>query len=867
MPIPHRRIAHCLRQSLLTTGLLAAFASQAQSAASIDLPAAPLERSLNALARRTGVQILFASDVAAGKRVQPVRGNLTTRQALDQLLSGQGVEAVERSPGVYVVRPVEAAPAARPAAPKPAVRSPAPQAQAQPQAATLDTIMVTGEKTNRSLQDTTTSVAVITAERIEDENIRDLYDVLGRTANVNLIGDNDGFSIRGMRNTDVGQAPLASIYLDGAALSPDIFDKGPVSSWDLAQVEVLRGPQSTIQGENALAGAVVLRTQDPTMYWDWHARAQYANPADRDVAFAGGGPLIADELAFRVSVQDRQNNGFIYNPTRNTHGNPLDDTVGRAKLLWTPKGLPDLTVKLGLTRDVHAMGAGRVDTSVPDFFDHRLDFSDHPNTDDTRTSVATLEVNYAFSPAWTLTSTSNWTRARNASRYDATNASLAGNGFIDRWDVSETRSQEFRLHHDGEVLEGLLGVYWSQRDNQDYINQVASVATPIDLIQAELLRQGLPVALANAYADIYVQALPVVPYANAGDQPASRDRNEAIFGDGTLHLNDRWSLLGGFRYDRQQYDLGANERRGVFLGTYPDPATFGAPGSLPYRIIGLINQGVGDYLASGNLSEPANQRKFDAFLPKLGVRYAWNQDLSLSFVAQRGYRSGGSLFNLARVQNFEYDPEYTNNYEASLRSLWLDGTLTLNANVYYTDWKDKQVSVQGPLSLNDTFIFNAARAHMSGIELEANQRLNAGLDWYASLGYERTRFDRFSLPADAFAGATLTDYSGRSFAYTPSWTFALGGNWRSERGWFANLNANYRSAVVQTVGTGRELASLVLVNAKAGYAQGGWSTYLFANNLLDRQYFTTDNRSAANFATLSTLGNPRVLGLGVEWRW
>lgn len=829
----------------------------------VDLPPAPLDRTLTRLARQSGVQILFASDIASGKAAPLLQGSFTIRQALDRLLAGQGLEAVERSPGVYLVRPAGARPATttpQPAAPS--ERPAAPAAAAQP--TELELVVVTGEKVDRSLQQTTTSVAVTTSERIAKENIRDLYDVLGRTANVTLVGDNAGFVIRGMRNTDTGQAPLASIYLDGAALPPNIFGTGPLSSWDLAQVEVLRGPQSTIQGENALAGAVVMRAQDPTMDWDARARLQYAARDDRGLAVAGGGPLIDDELAFRVSVEHRDNDGFVYNPTRATRANPLDATFGRMKLLWMPRALPGLTVKLGFTRNVHKAGVGRVDTSVPDFFAQRRDFSDYPNTDDTRTDVATLAADYAFSPAWTLSSVTNWTRAHSATKYDADSVSLAGNGYMDASGAYGTRSQEFRLHHAGDVVDGLLGLHGSQRTSAFYLYQVLSVATPVNLVRTGLIDAGVPAALATTYARIYAQALPSVYYANFGDQLSERDRNTALFGDATVHLGDHLSLLGGFRYDRQQYDLGAHATHAKFLGTYPDPAAFGAPGSLPYQLISTINRGVDDYLAAGVVSEPANDRDFSAFLPKLGLRYEWRKELSLSFIAQRGYRSGGSSYDQARVQNFAYDPEYTSNYEVSLRSLWLGGTLTFNANAFYTDWKDKQVSVQGPLGVTDTFIVNAARAHLSGLELEASQQVNAYFDWYASLGFERTRYDDFHLPAEVFQGTMLEDYSGREFANVPNWTAALGANWRFGRGWFVNLNGNFRNRVEQTAGSGRDLASLFLLNGRAGYAREAWSAYVFGSNLLDRQYFTNDSRTVAYY---SLLGDPRVIGVGVEAHW
>src|SRR3546814_10188159 len=81
----------------------------------------------------------------------------------------------------------------------------------------------------------------------------------------------------------------------------------------------------------------------------------------------------------------------------------------------------------------------------------------------------------------------------------------------------------------------------------------------------------------------------------------------------------------------------------------------------------------------------------------------WSSDVCSSdltgFTVQRGYRSGGSSGNIARSATFSYDPEFTWNYELSLRSAWLDGRLTLNANAFYVDWKDQQVSANFGMSI------------------------------------------------------------------------------------------------------------------------------------------------------------------------
>lgn len=214
-----------------------------------------------------------------------------------------------------------------------------------------DEIIVMGEKADRSLQDTTTSVAVTTPRRIVDENIQSLQDIFQRTANVTETYGTTGFTIRGISNSGVtggGNAALATVYVDGAAM-PNLLQTAPTDTWDVAQVEILRGPQSTIQGMNSLAGAVIVHTTEATNFWELRGRGMITDADSTQFSIAGGGPLITDEVAFRVSVDKRDADGFTWNPTRKTNENPLDSTNYRAKLLVTPSGLPGFEARLGFT--------------------------------------------------------------------------------------------------------------------------------------------------------------------------------------------------------------------------------------------------------------------------------------------------------------------------------------------------------------------------------------------------------------------------------------------------------------------------------------------------------------------------------------
>lgn len=124
------------------------------------------------------------------------------------------------------------------------------EGEADPAGSSVDNgeIIVTGQKANRTLQETPASVAVVTSETIANQNLLSVYDILERTPNLAVDGNKTTFSIRGIDAFSVsggGDGALASVYLDGAVMPRTALTAGPLDLYDIAQVEVFRGPQST----------------------------------------------------------------------------------------------------------------------------------------------------------------------------------------------------------------------------------------------------------------------------------------------------------------------------------------------------------------------------------------------------------------------------------------------------------------------------------------------------------------------------------------------------------------------------------------------------------------------------------------------
>ncbi len=717
-------------------------------------------------------------------------------------------------------------------------------------------IIVTGEKSARSLQETTASVGVVTAKRIADENVLTIQEIYNRTANVSETFGASGFSIRGIDQRGVsggGDAATATVFVDGAPVQQDVLANGPTDMWDVAQVEIFRGPQSTIQGLNALAGAVHIRTQDPTFDWSVKGRALVSSFDTTQFAIAGGGPLVADELAFRISAEKRDSDGYIYNPTRNAPENPVDSVSVRGKLLWTPSALPGFEARLNYHHFETKGGYTfvYVDRANGNYFDTRTNPSDYPNSSDVDHDQVTLDLRYDLGGGLSLSALGTWTDTDFISKYDG-DYSAASTAYSDIAGGANTFTQELRLNYESDRLSGLVGLFYYNRDQYRRAHQVTLVTTPASTI-VNALTPSLGAATAAQVAAIYTAALPIIPVDYNSDFPTQVE-TMAVFADARYRLTDQLSLIGGFRYDHERNKIGG-EAIAKFVGTLPNASLYPAPLD---GAITALNGFVLGLVEDANGSAPVGARTFNALLPKGGIEMAWTPDLSTALVVQRGYRSGGSSFNTARSQLFAYDPEFTWNYELSLRSAWLDGRLTLNANAFYIDWTEQQANANFGNGSYDSHTVNAGKSHVYGFEIEVAHRISSGFDWYASVGHTRTKFDAFVTDV-----GSITDLSGLEFPYAPKWTLSGGANVRFGGGFNANVNASYRSGVMTDVSipqTDSRVSARTLVNARIGYETDQWSLSLFANNLFDEKYDQYIN----DFANFAVIGAPRSVGVVLE---
>ncbi len=254
---------------------------------------------------------------------------------------------------------------------------------------------------------------------------------------------------------------------------------------------------------------------------------------------------------------------------------------------------------------------------------------------------------------------------------------------------------------------------------------------------------------------------------------------------------------------------------------------------------------------------------------EITLSHEHSENLSSFLGVSRGYKAGG--FNLGAVPagRREFGEEELWNVEAGIKSLWLDGSLSLNASVFHSVRNDQQVRTSFQLVPGDptTFVFftdNAARGKTSGVEADVRWLVGESWEFYANIGLLDAKFDQFSSPQ--------LDLSGRAQAHAPDYTFAAGGSYRHSSGWFARIDLSAKDAFYFDVSHDQKSSAYELVNARVGYEGSSWTAQLWLRNLLDKDYavrgFFFGNEPPDFPATLYTrLGDPRQVGITFEKRF
>ena len=621
----------------------------------------------------------------------------------------------------------------------------------------LEEVMVTAQKRVESLQDVPVSVSALSGEKINDAGIQRIEDLSAYIPNFTMTESAVGnvAFIRGIGSgINQGFEQSVGMFVDGIYAGRSQQFRAPFL--DVALVEVLKGPQGTLFGKNTIAGAVNITTAKPTDEFEASISALYEpEHGEQELSLVVSGPL-SDTVSGRLAVRKATFDGYLKNTISGKDEANRDEEIIRATLRWTPADDLEVLAKFetgsfdvegrtiqvssadgvfagkSLGDEITAMFGDKEDGIINDTKASR---GFDPEVTNTEYDNVTITVNYDMGEhtLTSITGYSSYDFFENGD-VDFTALALLDNSFDQQFDQF---SQELRITSpQGETFEYIAGLYYQQTE-LDNLTQ-----TPTLLAEVGIGAPGF----------------------NRNRTFAQETDTWAAFFQSTWSISDTLRLTTGLRYSSESKEAQQALYNADFRTNTVNPALDGVSGA----ILGSV---VHDY---------DEDRSEDNLTPAVNLQYDFTPDIMVYASATKGFKGGG--YNEAEssgiVERFEYDEEEATAFELGSKMSLLDGAAELNTAIFYTEYKDRQVSAFEGVSF---VVGNAAQSTTKGIEMDGRWQATEQLILRASMAYLDSTFDDFqgasctadqTLAAIAATGsaACTQDLSGEVTEFAPEWS-------------------------------------------------------------------------------------------------
>jgi iron complex outermembrane receptor protein len=586
---------------------------------------------------------------------------------------------------------------------------------------------------------------------------------------------------------------------------------------DIDRIEVLRGPQGTYFGRNAVGGAINITTKQPTNDFYAEASAQYSTFTTIDRHAVLNLPVIDNLLAIRIVGREETSDGNIKNINPIGGGNDSRYVYGKVIARLTPNEALTIDTtatgsyeNVGMRNGVPSGVLGDFSASVlysgppyngqaiPDGVGYypnntnEVNFN-RPQNDGDRLNYVSNRVKYDAG-AFAVTNVVGYLYSNEFEGGDIDGSSL--DLWYERESIKRTSlSEELRVQStpgQGRVLDWTGGFYFGHDSGHATQYTYAGSQNPF----------GLPEG-----------------YEVTSSLGASSDVSVALFGEGVWHIDPALSLTVGARYTHERVDNDGFNTSGL-------------------EVLNYVNGGV----------------SFNNFSPRVSVLYVASPEVNLYGTISRGFKAGGiEAQPVASGGNQVYKPETLTNYEFGVKTESADKRLRLDADVFYMDWKDIQAdySIGQQLPNNGgvyfiTGVANAAKARSYGFETETEALLLPGLTAGAGAGYDRAYYVDY--PNAETGVGTAGDLSGATLPNAPKWTLHANSEYThklaAQLSGFLRLEWYYRGAIVPDqnsefhTGFPWDVPSYNVWNLRAGLTHDNWSVIGFVENLSDRKYYT-----------------------------
>jgi iron complex outermembrane receptor protein len=707
----------------------------------------------------------------------------------------------------------------------------------------LEEIVVTAQRREQALQDTPLALSVMTSKDLVRSSTRDVSDLSGVIPGFVVGGKltgggNQALSIRGVTGQTVltGTDTAVSVYLDGIYLSKP--DAAFFTLADVERVEVLRGPQGTLYGRNATAGAINIITRTPSRdEWQGTFDASYGNYDSYQVQGYVGGPL-AGGFSGSLSAVAAGHDGYFRNSANGRDANGQKSVTVRGKLRYlTEDERFEAVLSYDRTRETADLAYFHFGYGTPANFQYFgvsnpdetfVDWDDY-NDDEHVSQGASLTMNYRPNKEWTFTSISGWRELTVETLYSVTPPggfpAIGGQAIqsINNSKYGPALSQEFRAVYDGDRIKFTGGLTYFQEDVRSHFG---GAVRPLNSPPADLRT---------------VATAPIVE---------TDVKSYAAYAQVDWEFVDRFTATLGLR---------ANHENRKMFEIFP--AVPGQP---------TLNSKVKD----------------DALIPKIGLTYRPSERLMFFASVAEGYQAPGQSYSANPPPTgviLEVAPEELTSFEAGFKSEWLDGRLRINATAFHYDYDPLQVRVT--TGLNQFRIVNAT-AKVDGLEVEVAAALTPNLIFSANalaLDARYTEFCGNAIPFDRPADCQLPGTTGGNNGVSrkgdplnqaPDWQVNVGLNYNrpldNGMNFTANASYSYQSEVSFTPGANRFARGEAFgrVNLRVGLTlANGLEIYAFGRNLNDEQskQGVIYTFLVGNVLDAGQITPPRTYGAGVRY--
>jgi len=604
-------------------------------------------------------------------------------------------------------------------------------------------------------------------------------------------------SIRGILTFSTD--PAIGVYIDGVPM----FDGYGTSMQlqDIERVEVLRGPQSTLYGRNALGGVINILTKQPGNITKGFAELGLGNYNAQEYRAGISTPLIKNKLFASV-------NGF-YTGRKGLYKNEFD----------------------GKDYDDYKNYGGNFYLKY--LANDRLSFilnSKLEKNDLNGTFPYAMNVSYAFEKPYTLNQ-----NGRNIENRTLSTTSLQAKYQLKNWEISSLTGFSYLndtyddYDYDYSAYD-LITWYAPKRPQKTWTQEFKFVSRNLgkwDIIGGLFGFIDNREATTNtAYGADGAAYYPDAPYvfSSISDQ---KGKGVAAYAHITYALTEKLKLTGGLRYDYDEKELTIYDE----YKKEPNPTQV-----FPENIV----------------NTSAN-----AISPKLNLSYLATKDITMYANYAKGFRPGGVNQYGNTNTKLSYKPEYTDNYEIGIKSEWLDNRLRANFAAFYTYWRDQQQTLMTPA----TYIDNIGEMSSKGIELEITALPIKNIEVHYNIGVVSTKYDKLLLLNED--STSNVDYKGNKQIFTPDFSSALSvtysGKISENVGFFIVPEWKYLGKQYMTYYNDLTQDPFHLVNINAGVKYKNYELKFWVKNLTDSRYISF------MYANYRANSSPVSLGLPTTW--